>query len=83
MADLRQFLKLQSDDWLTALRDKLAADLLSNVQTTSVSLNGKTGGQSVHVPTADLAEQLADVLQERGLVPSDYTRTRLTLARFT
>lgn len=72
MADIRQFLRLQSNDYLEAMRDKVAADLLANVQTTSFSLNGKTGAQAVHVPLSDLAEQLTQVLSERGLVPSDY-----------
>lgn len=82
-ADLRPFFRLQSNDYLEALRDKIAADLLSNVQTTSVSLNGKTGSQMVHVGIADLASQLADVLQERGLIPSGSVATpRMTLARF-
>jgi hypothetical protein len=83
MADIRQFLRLQSNDWLTALRDKVAADLLSNVQTTSISLNGKTTGQTVQVAIADLAEQLTTVLEERGLVPESHTNSaRMGLARF-
>lgn len=82
-ADLRPFLRLQSDEYLTALRDKLAEDLLSNALETSFSLNGKSSGKTVHVPVADLASQLTEVLEERGLVPSGAEPTpRMTLARF-
>lgn len=82
MADIRQFLRLQTNDYLEAMRDKVAADLLANVQTTSFSLNGKTGAQAVHVPVADLAEQLTQVLSERGIVPADYTENSMGLVRF-
>lgn len=82
-ADLRPFLRLQSNDWLEALRDKLAEDLLANVKTTSVSLNGKASGQETHVPIDVLAEHLTAVLEERGLIPGDASQTvRMTLPRF-
>lgn len=82
-ADLRPFLRLQTDDWLTALRDKVAEDLLANVLTTSFSLNGKASGQTVHVPLDRLAEALTEVLEERGLIPAGNERTaRMTVARF-
>jgi hypothetical protein len=83
-ADLRPFLRLQSDPWLEALRDKLAADLLANVKTTSVSLNGKANSQETHVAVADLAEQLTTVLEERGLIPGEAATThRMGVVRFT
>ncbi len=83
MTDLRPFLRLQSDDWLTALRDKVADDLLRNVRYTAITLNGKTTAQENQFQTGELARQLADVLIERGLQGDSYVApTRMTLARF-
>jgi hypothetical protein len=83
MTDIRPFLRLQSDDWLTALRDKLASDLLANVRYTAITLNGKTTAQDTQFQTAEMAKQLAEVLIERGLQGAAYIApTRTTLARF-
>lgn len=82
-ADLRPFLRLQSDDYLEALRDKLSEELLSNVKTTSVSINGKSSGQETHVPIAELAQHLTEILEERGLIPAGNAKTvRMTVPRF-
>lgn len=83
MTDIRPFLRLLSADELTALRDKVKADLLSNVRLTTLSMAGKASGQEQHVNTAELASQLAEVLEEKGLVPEDFQSTpRMTVARF-
>lgn len=83
MADLRPFLRLQSDGWLESLRDKLAEDLLANLKVTSFTINGRSGGQESHVPVDRLAEALTAVLEERGLIPSgNATTVRMTVARF-
>lgn len=82
-ADIQQFLRLQSDDYLTELRNKLAEDLLSNRLETSFSLNGKSGAQAVHVPVLELAAALAQVLEDKGLISEDAELTpRMTLPRF-
>lgn len=83
MTDIRPFLRLQSLDYLTALRDKVTAELLSNVRFTNLSVNGKASGQDTHLPVAVIGEQLAEVLEEKGLVPANHeTKPRMTLARF-
>ena len=80
--DLRPFLRIQNDAWLNALRDKLAEDILANVMTTSFSHVGKSGTQQVQVNTADLANQLAEVLMERDIGgASAQAPVRMTLAR--
>ena len=81
--DVKGFLRLQDDSWLTSLRDKLAADLLANVEFTSLSFAGKTVGQRNRIATARLAEQLTEVLIDRGLAPSTYVaKPQMTVARF-
>lgn len=83
MMDARPFLRLQSDDYLTAMRDKVAEQLLANVQITTLSINGKSGAQSPHIPVISLANQLTEILEERGLGPDGHEpKPRMTLARF-
>lgn len=83
ISDLRPFLRIQSDAWLIALRDKLSEDLLSNSRTTSFSYTGKAGAQELQVPTADLANHLADVLSEKNIEGAGArAATRMTIARF-
>jgi hypothetical protein len=82
-SDIKAFLRLQSADFLTALRDKVSEDILANRLETSMSLNGKSSGQQVVIPVADLAAQLADVLEQRGLIPDGLTAApRMTLPMF-
>jgi hypothetical protein len=84
VTNVKAFLLLQSNDWLTALRDKVAEDLLANRLETSMSLNGKSSGQQTHVPIADLSEALAEVLVQRGLEDTDLDPpARMTLPMFT
>jgi len=81
--DIRPFLRLQTNAWLTALRDKLATDITNNVVYTSLSFAGKAVGQQEAMNTIALAQQLADVLVERGQEGSDYkAKDRMTVARF-
>lgn len=83
MSDLRPFLRLQSDEWLAALRDKLAEDLLANKRTTSFSYVGKSGTTQAEVDTAELASQLADVLMARDIDDAaEQAPARCTVARF-
>ena len=83
-ANITNFLRLQTDDWLTSLATKVADDLLENVEYTSLSLGGKAVGQQKAVKTDVLAEQLALVLTERGLggAQQDAARPRQTVAQF-
>jgi hypothetical protein len=81
--NLKRFLRLQTDSYLTTLRDKVATELAGLVQFTSLSMSGKTVSQRNLVKVTDLADALAIVLIERGLQGSDYKeKTRMTLARF-
>lgn len=80
---MRPFLRLQSDAWLISLRDKLAEDLLANQRTTSFAYVGKSGTTDLQVPTAELANMLADVLMERNIEgAATKAATRMTVARF-
>lgn len=79
--DFRTFLRLMSDDWLTALRDRVAEDILARTRTTSFSYVGKSGTTELEIPTPALAQQLAEVLGERGIGGAQPV-TRMTLARF-
>ena len=54
-ANITNFLRLQTDVWLTKLSDKVAADLLQNVEFTSLSLGGKAVGQKQAIRTDVLA----------------------------
>ena len=81
---LRNFLRLQTDTYLTTLRDKLSSDISSNVEYTSLSMGNKSTSTRQMVKVDQLAEDLAEVLIERGLQGSDYAKkTRMTRARFT
>lgn len=83
MTDIRAFFRLQSDAWLIALRDKVADDILANKRTTSFSYVGKAGTSQAEIPTADLANQLADILTEKNIQGAgESAPTRMTLARF-
>ena len=80
---IKKFLRLQTDSYLTTLRDKVATDLSDNVEYTSLTMAGKSVSQRNMVKTVDLADALADVLVERNLQGSDYKApTRMTKARF-
>ena len=81
--NIRKFLRLQTDGYLTTLRDAISSDLSANVEYTSLSMSGKSVSQKTMVRTVELADALADVLIERGLQGSDYeAKTRMTRARF-
>jgi hypothetical protein len=81
--NIRKFLRLQTDGYLTTLRDAISSDLSANVEYTSLSMSGKSVSQKTMVRTVELADALVDVLLERGLQGSDYkAKTRMTRARF-
>ena len=81
--NLRVFLRLQTDSYLTSLRDTLSTEISSNVEYTSLSMGGKASSQKKVIKTIELAEALAAVLIERGLQGSDYKeKERLTHVRF-
>ncbi len=81
---LHRFLSLQSDTYLLTMRDKLSEDLAQGTEMTSLSMGGKTVGQRSMVKVEDLCDALVDVLVERNLQGTDYTKpTRMTKARFT
>ena len=95
--DFRPFLRLQSDTWLGALKTTVANAISTNQYYTTLSVGGKSFSKEREVMTVTLAQQLSDVLSERGLEGSDYVAptsstvqdrvtaaepTRLTLARF-
>lgn len=83
MTNLKAFLRLQSKDFLSALHEKVKEDLLANRMETSMSLNGKSSGQQTHVPVAELAADLAEVLEARGLIDEDLDPApRMTLPMF-
>ena len=83
-ANIRQFLRLQTDTWLTTLRDTVATAIVDNVEYTALNVGGKSVGQRRSIPTAELAEALADVLTERNLGGDQQTnvKPRQTLAQF-
>ncbi len=81
--DIKAFLRLQTDAWLMQLRDKVAADLLENVEYTALNFAGKSVGQRQRVSTARLAAQLAEILVERDLAPTGHNpQPQMTIARF-
>jgi hypothetical protein len=80
-SDIRGFLDLMTDDWLIAMRDKLAEAILANNRTTSFSYVGKSGTSNYEIATADLAQQLSDVFRARG-IGGVAPQTRMTAARF-
>ena len=83
MGNVRKFLRLQSDSWLLNQRDVLANQLATNVEYTSLSMGGKSVGQRTRIRVVDYADALVDVLVERGIEGSDYTKpTRMVRARF-
>jgi len=81
--NLRLFLRLQSDSYLTDLRDSIATEIASNVEYTSISMGGKSSSQKKVVSTIKLATALAQVLIERDLQGGDYEeKERMTHVRF-
>ena len=81
--NLRLFLRLQSDSYLTDLRDSIATEIASNVEYTSISMGGKSSSQKKVVSTIKLATALAQVLIERDLQGGDYVeKERMTKVRF-
>jgi hypothetical protein len=81
--NLRLFLRLQTDTYLTTLRDTIATELASNVEYISISMGGKSSSQKKVVSTIKLATALAQVLIERDLQGSDYVaKERMTRVRF-
>ena len=81
--NLRIFLRLMSDSYLTSLRDEIATSVSQNVEYTSISMGGKSSSQKKVVSTLKLANALATVLSERGLQGSDYVeKERMTTVRF-
>ena len=81
--NLRIFLRLMSDSYLTSLRDEIATSVSQNVEYTSISMGGKSSSQKKVVSTLKLANALATVLIERGLQGSDYVeKERMTTVRF-
>lgn len=83
-ASIQQFLRTLSDDEIIVIRDKIKESLLENVRTTSVSVNGKSWSEGLHIEIAELARQLVPILEEREIdLPEGYVPTqRLSLARF-
>ena len=81
--NLRIFLRLMSDSYLTSLRDEIATSVSQNVEYTSISMGGKSSSQKKVVSALKLANALATVLSERGLQGSDYVeKERMTTVRF-
>ena len=81
--NLRLFLRLQSDSYLTDMRDALALEISAYLEYSSISVGGKSSSMRKLIRVEALAVALADVLIERGLQGSDYVKKeRMTQARF-
>jgi len=81
--NIRLFLRLQTDIYLTTLRDKLATEISDNVEFMNLSLGGKSISKRNLVKVTELAEALAVILVERELQGSNYKeKTRMTRVRF-
>jgi len=81
MADLRPFLRLQTDAYLNTLKSRVGDSVLQGAVTTSFSNSGQSGTKELVLPTAELSAQLTDVLHEKGLVTGTKPN-RMTFARF-
>jgi hypothetical protein len=81
MGDLRPFLRLQSDAWLTTLQERVADAILQNSVTIAFSNSSQSGSKQVVMNPVELSSQLTDVLIEKSLVTGTAT-TRMTFARF-
>lgn len=81
MADIRPFLRLQTDAWLQTLQARVSDAVLQGAVTTSFSNSGQSGSKELVLPTAELASQLTDVLIEKEIVTGTAS-TRMTFARF-
>jgi hypothetical protein len=83
MSDLRPFLRLQTDSYLTSLRDSLATEISDNVEFHSLQMSGKGVSSRKVIKVEKLASWVAQVLIERGLQGSNYKAAdRMTVARF-
>jgi len=82
--NIRNFLRLQTDSYLTDLRDKVSTELAANNdEFMSLSMGGKNVSKRKLVKTTELCDALAAVLIERNLQGSDYkAKTRMTRVRF-
>ena len=81
--NIRKFLRLQTDSYLTTMKITISDNLASNREYSSLSMSGKSVSQRPTVKTIELADALADVLIERGLQGGDYkAKTRMTRVRF-
>lgn len=80
-AAIADFLTLLTDAEMATLRDKLKAKLLDNVRYVSLSIAGKSVGQTELVDSAFLMGLVASELRRRNL--SDIAApARRTVARF-
>ena len=81
MGDLRPFLRLQSDAWLTTLQERVADAILQNSVTIAFSNSSQSGSKQVVMNPVELSSQLTDVHIEKSLLTGTAT-TRMTFARF-